>query len=150
MSSGYRDELSRAFERDDVVVLRDLLLRYHAYCKMSGNEQEQFAKNFDVVELMLLSGDDPDIGLAIVVLAAAMFDDPQFLFVMAAGPLQDILRHYRREIVDRVVAEARKNARFRWMLTGVFLHAIAREARPMIVSAIGTMTEFDSMPPRLT
>lgn len=149
MSSGYRDELTRALEREDVAALRERLLRYHSYGKLSGTERAQLAKNFDVVKFIDLSLDDPDLGLAIVALAAAMFDDPQFLFLMAAGPLENILRFYRREVVDRVVAEARKNTRFRWMLTGVFLHAIAEEARPMIVSAIGTMTEFDPMPPRL-
>lgn len=71
-----------------------------------------------------------------------------FNFFVAAGPLEDMLRKPSRDTVDRVVAEARKNARFRWMLTGMFLHAISQVARPHIVEAIGSITEADPMPPR--
>jgi hypothetical protein len=77
-----------------------------------------------------------------------MYDDEDFLFYVAAGPLEDVLRKPSRKTVDRVVAEARRNVRFRWMLTGMFLHAISQDARAHIVEAIGSITEADPMTPR--
>lgn len=102
-----------------------------------------------MIDAFYFTYDDPERGIALVALSASMYDEPDFLFLVAAGTLEDILRKSGRDIIDRVVAEARKNPRFRWMLTGIFLHAISDDARPHIVEAIGSMTEADPMPPRL-
>ncbi|WP_414714393.1 DUF6869 domain-containing protein [Sphingobium sp.] len=70
-----------------------------------------------------------------------MYDDPQFLFLVAAGSSEEMLHRPSREVIDRVVTEGKKNTRIRWMLTGIYLHAASDEARPEIATAIGTMTE---------
>ena len=68
---------------------------------------------------------DPERGLAYVMLAMAEYDDPEFLGLMSAGLLEDLLQDPTLEFVDRIAAEARKTARLRWMLGVPFKHAIA-------------------------
>jgi hypothetical protein len=148
--STYDDELIRALERPDVGELQTAVSAYHTYSELKGKEREAYFNECPApLELFFSTADDPDLGMALVALSASMYDDPHFLFLVAAGPLEDILGKPSREVIDRVVAEARKNARFRWMLTGIYLHAVSDEARPKIAAAIGTVTESDPVPPRL-
>ena len=67
---------------------------------------------------------DPERGLAYIALAMAEYDDSEFLELMSAGLLEDMLQDPSPELLGRVVAEARKTARFRWMLGIPFKHAI--------------------------
>lgn len=148
--STYDDELIRALERPDVGELQTAVSAYHTYSELKGKEREAYFNECpSPLELFFSTADDPDLGMALVALSASMYDDPHFLFLVAAGPLEDILGKPSREVIDRVVAEARKNARFRWMLTGIYLHAVSDEARPKIAAAIGTVRESDPVPPRL-
>ncbi len=41
--------------------------------------------------------------------------------VVAAGPLEDIIRLHLEQIVDRIVALSARSARFRFVLSGVWL-----------------------------
>jgi hypothetical protein len=68
---------------------------------------------------------DRERGLAYVMLAMAEYDDPDFLGLMSAGLLEDLLQEPDPEFVDRIAAEARKTTRLRWMLGIPFRHAIA-------------------------
>lgn len=147
--NSYHDELSRAMARRDVVELKKQVERYYQdYEVISKRRKDCSSMPSDDPEAFRSSERDPDWDLALVAMSASLYDDRGFLFFVAAGPLEDLLRKPSREIVDRIVAEARKNARFRWMLTGVWLHAISDSARPHIVAAIGTLIETDPMPPR--
>ncbi|WP_340316126.1 DUF6869 domain-containing protein [Rhizorhabdus argentea] len=147
--ASYNDELMRALARPDADDLRKAVEIYHEYYRTYGKAKEAFLnEHADAIEAFHFTDDDPERGIALVVLSASMSDDADFLFLVAAGSLEDVLRKPSRDIIDRVVAEARKNARFRWMLTGMFLHAISDDARPHIIEAIGSITEADPMPPR--
>ena len=147
--SSYNDERMRALSRPDAGTLQQAVEIYHDYYHTRGKAKEAFLdRHADMLDAFHFTGDDPDRGMALVALSASMYDDEGFLFLIAAGTLEDILRNPSSDMVDRVVAEARKNVRFRWMLTGIFLHAISSEARPRIVEAIGSMTEADPLPPR--
>ena len=147
--SSYSDELIRALARQDAADLRKAIEIYYDYYRTDGKGKEALPDSHSAtIDAFYLTCDDPDRGIALAALSASMYDDADFLFLVAAGPLEDILRKPSRDIIERVVAEARKNARFRWMLTGIFLHAISGDARPHIVAAIGPMTEADPMPPR--
>ena len=149
-SSTYDDELVRALGLPDAGELQTAVAAYHQYSKLGGEEKDAYFSECSApLEVFYSTADDPDLGMALVSLSASMYDDPQFLFLIAAGPLDDMLHRATREGIDRIVAESRKSARMRWMLTGIYLHAISDEARPKIVAAIGTMTENDPMPPRL-
>jgi hypothetical protein len=145
------NEVQRAMARPDV---DDLLLDLDDYCRFQreiaaedpnpGNYKH--AGNFAAV--MDAHWEDPDRGLAYVALAMSRYDDAHFLGVMAAGPLEDLLRDPSPEIADRIMEEARKTPRFRWMLSGVFLHAIAERVRPAIEKAVGGWALEQSLPPR--
>ncbi|MCY7280189.1 MAG: hypothetical protein LH610_04705 [Sphingomonas bacterium] len=92
---------------------------------------------------------DPEKTLAYVILAAANFDDPKFLGFVAAGSLEHLLNNPSAEMLGRILTEARKAPRFRWMLSGVWLHAIAEDARKPVVDAIGGWTlDNQTLPPR--
>lgn len=148
--STYNDELMRALGRPDAGELRNAVTAYQQYSKLKGKVKDAyFSECSALLELFYSTADDPDLGMALVSLSASMYDDPHFLFLVAAGPLEDMLHNPTREVIDRIVAESRKNARIRWMLTGIYMHAISDEARPKIVAAIGTMTDDHPMPPRL-
>lgn len=147
--STYHDELMRALGRPDVGELQTAVSSYHTYSELKGKEREAYFNECPApLELFFSTADDPDLGMALVALSASMYDDAHFLLLVAAGPLEDILGKSSREVIDRVVAEARKNARFRWMLSGIYLHAVSDEARPKIAAAIGTVTDSDPVPPR--
>lgn len=101
-----------------------------------------------MLDAYLALGLDPDRALAFVILAAATYDDPEYLFLTAAGPLEEILGKADPATLKRVANEARRTPRFRWMLTGLFLHAVRDDAvRRVIADAIGDVRGSDPMPP---
>ena len=133
----YCSELERALARPDLTDLQRQLATYKQY---QGADWPDDA-NDDMTAIMTAHWNDPDRGLAYVVLAAAHYDERPFLFFIAAGPLEDLLHDPSEEMLGRIVAEARKSPRFRWMLAGVWLHAISEHAREPIRRAIGGWTE---------
>lgn len=145
----YQDELMRATARHDIAVLRERVELYYQFNKGSGKEREALLEErFRDFDPYFFPSDDPDMGMAIVALALSMFDDPAFLGVIAAGPLEDLLQKPSSEILERILAESRKNARFRWLLRGVYPHAIAETARLQIAAVVGSITEAEPLPPR--
>src|SRR5689334_17594462 len=72
--------------------------------------------------------DELEKALAYVVIAASRTDDARFLGLLGCGPLEDVLENPSAEMLDRIVAEARKSARFRWLLSNPFKVAIAHRA----------------------
>ena len=133
----FSNELQRALARPD---LDDLVLNLEAYYEymqaIAANKPDEWnhpGDPFDVQDAY----QDPDRGLVYLALAAARYDDPHFLGVMAAGPLEDVLRDPAPEMLERILSEARKTHRFRWMLAGVWLHAIAERAREPAQEAVG-------------
>lgn len=122
------DELEVALARPDVDQLCqniDAYIRYGAN-EGSGEWPEEHAEGFG--EIISCAHDDPDKPLAYVVLAASRTDDAGFIAPLACGPLEDLLRDTSDELLDRVLAEARKSARFRWLLSHPFKVAIAPKA----------------------
>ena len=72
--------------------------------------------------------DDPNKALTYVVLGASRSDHPGFIACLGCGPLEDILREPSEEMIQRIVAEARKSARFRWLLSHPFKVAVSEAA----------------------
>ena len=95
---------------------------------------------------------DPDKALAYVMIAAARTDDPGFLAFMGAGPLENILYDPSPELLERIVAEARKTARFRWLLSVPYKIAIADRAWDSIkhfrITGEHEEPTADKLPPR--
>ena len=46
--------------------------------------------------------------------------DEEVLSVLAAGPLEELLSRHGSAFIERVESEASSNARFRWLLGGVY------------------------------
>ena len=140
----FYNELSRALFRSDAAELLRILEVYRCWSLKSDN----YPSECD--EVMASAHKDPEIALALVILAAANFDDPEFLRLMAAGTLEELLRKPSQDMLDRIIAEARKTERFRWMLSAVYNHAIEPEdVRLAISDVVGKLScETDPLPPR--
>ena len=96
--------------------------------------------------------DDPEQALAYVILAVARVDDADFLRLMGCGLLEDVLRNPSDEILQRVVAQARKSARFRWLLSCPFKVAVSANAWDAIeafrITGPHEEPALDTLPPR--
>ena len=131
------NELQRVLVRPDVEELIRELEGYREYMQeIIANEPER-TEPYTGNPFEVQDPRDADRALANVILASSRYDDPHFLGVMAAGPLEDILRDPTPELLERIIAEARKTLRFRWMLSGVWSHAIAERAREPVHEAVG-------------
>jgi hypothetical protein len=148
---GYLTELQRALARPDAEKMCqqvDAFIDYFA--GGAGDWPDDKADDFE--EIVACHHDDPQKAWAYVVLAASRSDDPAFLGYVGCGPLEDILRNPSAELLGRVVAEARKSARFRWLLSHPFKAAIAERAWEAIkgLRTTGPSEEPspDALPPR--
>lgn len=97
---------------------------------------------------------DRDGRLAMCVIGMAEYDDPSFLGLLAAGALEDALDTHpgdeplSDEFLYRVVAEARRTARFRWMLSGVWNYSFEPHVAQAVRDAVGDAKLEDPLPPR--
>lgn len=148
-SNRYFDELERALARPDANKMMEQLDRYANY--FDGKDwPDEYAEDFS--EILSCHFDDPGKAFACVVIGASRTDDPALLGLLACGPLEDVLRDPSQELLDRVVAEARKSARFRWLLSHPFKVALAERAWDAIEKfrTTGPHEEpaHDTLPPR--
>jgi hypothetical protein len=146
--NSFSNELERALARPDVATLRLNLEDYCHYMESvtgKGPDDWECEGNFNYV---YDAHENPDVALAYVMLALSEYDDPHFLGVVAAGPLEDTLREPRPELIQRVVAEALRTPRFRWMLRQIYL-PVAEWASRLLKEAAGDRTLDDPLPPRV-
>jgi hypothetical protein len=123
----YVDELERALARPDADKLVRQVASYAKYfAEGAGDWPDEHSDDF--AEIDDSHRDDPEKCLAYVVLAASQTDDPEFLGFVACGPLEDVLRNPSPELLERIEAEARKSARFRWLLSFPYKTAVSAEA----------------------
>ena len=123
----YSDELERALARSDSDKMIMQLDSYAEYlARGAGDWPDDDADDFN--EIVTCHHDDPGKALAYVALAASRSDDPAFLGYLACGPLEDVLRDPSFGLLERIVAEARKSARFRWLLSHPFQVAVSENA----------------------
>lgn len=147
----YFDELERALARPDADQMRRQLLDYARYdLGGAGEWPDDLADDFG--EIITCHFDDPDKALAYVVIAASQTDDAGFLGLMACSNLEDILCDPSSELVERVVAEAGKSGRFRWLLSHPFKIAVAERAwvaiEPFRITGPREEPSHDTLPPR--
>ena len=123
----YSDELERALARPDA---NTMIMQIDAYAEYftrgAGDWPDDKADDFN--EIVACHHEDPEKALAYVVIAASRSDDPAFLGYLGCGPLEDVLRDPSHGLLDRIVAEARKSARFRWLLSHPFKVAVSERA----------------------
>ena len=124
---GYSDELQRALARPDAQKMIQQLDAYADYfARGAGDWPDEYADDFE--EIITCHFDDPERALAYVIIGASRTDDPVFLAQLGCGPLEDVLENPSPELLDRIVAEGRKSARFRWLLSHPFKVAVAERA----------------------
>ena len=171
---GCSDEYERVLERSDLQELRRSLKSAEKFLtnqKPIANDQD-----VDIMEQLkeglgdglrdepddhsfdcFYDHDDPETLLAVSVLAATEFDHPRLIGFIAAGPLEDIFRVATRkfdpalvdELLVRIEDQARKSARFRWMLSGVWTYSFNAEHAERIKKAVaGVDMDRDPLPPR--
>lgn len=146
----FGSELSRAVARPDVEELRRSVSIYHDWSMRRSNGESP-----EEIDVWFCS-DDPDRSFALIMLAAANYDDEEFLALVAAGLLEDLVRNKAGErpspdeVIDRIAVEARRTARFRWMLSGVWMVADVKPAHAeKIRSAVGAANmNTDPLPSR--
>lgn len=147
----FENELQRALARSDAALMAEQLDAYIAYDEKGGGEwPEEHADDFG--EIISCYHDDPDKALAYVVMAAARTDNAGFLALMGCSNLEDVLGDPSAELLARVVAEARRSSRFRWLLSHPFKVAVSGEAWKAIEKFRSTgpheEPSFDTLPPR--
>jgi hypothetical protein len=121
--NAYLDELDRALARPDAdQMCRDLDAYAEYYENGCGEWPDEYADAFG--EIISCYHDDPKKAFAYVILGASRSDHPAFLGALGCGPLEDVLGCPSEELLDRIIAEARKSARFRWLLSHPFKVAI--------------------------
>jgi hypothetical protein len=142
----FSNELERALGRPDSDELARQIDVCHDHYR-AGLPEWTDQTSADLGAIADASLDDPDKTLAYVMLAASRYDDADFLGFVACGPLENMLVNPSPDVVERVVTEARKTPRFRWMISIPFRHALAPEAleaiRPLLVDA-----DKEPLPPR--
>ncbi|GEN01950.1 DUF6869 domain-containing protein [Methylobacterium radiotolerans] len=147
----YSSEIERALARPDAGQMRQQLLAYAKHhAEGDGDWPEELADDFD--EILLCRFEDPEKALAYVIIAASQSDDAKFLALLACGNLEDVLRDPAPELLERIVAEARKSARFRWLLSHPFKVAVADQAWDAIeqfrITGPHEEPPRDQLPPR--
>jgi hypothetical protein len=120
-------ELQRALARPDSGVMAKQIDAYIAYDAKGGGEwPDEHADDFS--EIISCVFHDPEKALAYVVIAAARTDNAEFLALMGCSNLEDVLREPSAELLGRIAAEARRSARFGWLLSHPFKGAISKRA----------------------
>ena len=119
----YSEELDWALARPNAhQMCRDPDANAEIYENDCGEWPEEHADAFG--EIISRCHDDPEKAFAYVILGASRSDHPAFLGGLGCGPLEDVLQNPSEELLERIVAEARKSARFRWLLSNPFRVAI--------------------------
>jgi hypothetical protein len=145
-------ELERALARPDAqTMIRqiDAFADYHA--GGAGDWPDEYTDDF--AEIVTCHHDDPEKALAYVVIAASRTDDAAFLGYLGCGPLEDAFRQPSPDLIGRVVAEARKSARFRWLLSNPFQMAVSESVweaiAPFRMTGPHEEPSLDLLPPRI-
>jgi hypothetical protein len=156
IDEGFTDELHRALARPDAEAMIRQIDAFAAYSaredsgEVTGGWPDDHADDFS--EILTCHHDDPNKALAYVVIAASRTDDASFLGSLACGNLEDVLREPSDDFIARIVAEARKSACFRWLLSNPFKVAVSKSAWEAIEQFRSTgpheEPSFDTLPSR--
>ena len=139
----YSSELQRVLARSDIDKLRSQLATYYKHSATEWPDEV----NQDMDAVMDAYSDDPERGLAYVVLAMAEYEDADFLGLMSAGLLENLLQDPTPDLLDRIATEARKTARMRWMLGIPYRHAISARAWQKIKDYVIQDVDGTPLPP---
>ncbi|GAA4714715.1 hypothetical protein H9L13_04880 [Sphingomonas lutea] len=101
---------------------------------------------------MLNAGPDAEKALAYVIIAASRTDDANFLLFLGCGPLENLLFYASPELMRRIIAEARRSARFCWLLSCPYKIAIDQavweQIKPFRQTGEHEEPSLETLPPR--
>jgi hypothetical protein len=144
---GSSTELDRALAREDADDLDRQLRVHQSYFK--AGFQDNTEENHADIDAVIGAISDPDRSLAYLALATAHFDDEPYLAFLAVDLLEEnLLWDPSPEILERVLAEGRRDSRFRWMLSHVCERMIAERARAPVTEIVGARSAETPLPPR--
>lgn len=155
-SDGFNNELARALARPDIDELRESLEVYYQWNQRrrgSHVDEDDWPDGLD----LWFTDADRDRALALIALAMASSDDEEFLVLVACGLLESTLSHgpaidkipLSEEFLQRIVVEARRTPRFRWMLSAMWTTGMPQNEAKLIADAVGSAScETDPLPPR--
>ena len=152
-TKSFENELARALARPDLDELRTSLSVYYQWTKPARRRDDDWPNGLD----LWFNFDKSDRNLALIALAMAAYDDEEFLILVACGLLESTLFQelahsglpLSNEFLDRIVVEARRTPRFRWMLSAMWTSGMPPEKAQKIKEAVGTAScETDPLPPR--
>ena len=150
--NSYLSELERALARPDADRMCRQIDAYAKYYRSdeTGAWPEEYAEDFG--EILSCHHGDPEKAFSYVILGASRTDDAGFLAFLGCGPLEDVLDDPTDELLERIVTEARKSNRFRWLLSHPFKVAVSDSAWLAIEKfrSTGPHEEppLDTLPPR--
>ena len=147
----FSSELERALARPDAEKLIRQIDAYAAHIASGDADWPgQFADDFG--EILDSHYEDVEKVLAYVVLGASRSNNPDFVNLLGCGTLENLLENPSAEMIARIVAEARKFARFRWMLSSPFKVAVSEAAwraiEPFRITGPHEEPPPETMPPR--
>jgi hypothetical protein len=143
-------ELRRALGRPDADKLARQVDAFADYfANGEGDWPDEHADGFGEV---LDSSCDPEKALAYVLIGASRTDNAEFIRFLGCSLLEDALHDASPELLKRIVAEARRSPRFRWLLSCPFRIAIGEAAwdEIKVFRQTGEHEEpsLDTLPPR--
>ena len=62
----------------------------------------------------------PELGFKLIVFTLSHFNEPSEIAYLAAGPLENLVRSHGSQMIDQIEREAAGNARFRFLLSGIW------------------------------
>jgi hypothetical protein len=95
--------------------LIDDWIRYHAEDRKSTDPLLSACVKVDEIV-----HDDPEAGWTLTLALVEAAPDHRVLAMVAAGPLEELLKRSSDRLIDRVEAQARRDPKFRRCLTGVW------------------------------
>ncbi|MEM7690429.1 MAG: DUF6869 domain-containing protein [Pseudomonadota bacterium] len=159
-SKSFENEYQRVLARSDLSEMRRTLKSAARFVRSNRKLLDEDPHDQGFGEIY--EPDDPERLLAFSILAMAEFDDPHLIGLIAAGPLEDIFMFSAigseylppadpdliENLLVRIEDEARKTARFRWMLSGVWTTSFKPDHAKRIETACAGASLEDTLPPR--
>ena len=144
------DELQRALARPDARHLTDQIDAYIEYfANGAGEWPDDWADDF--TEIITCVHDDADRALAYLLISSVRTNNTEFLGLMGQS-LEALLSDPAPAFLARIVAEARRSARFRWLLSNPVRELMSDEAWDAIkefrLTGPHDAPSADSLPPR--
>lgn len=146
----FGSEFERAMARSDIDQLKRIIAEHFAEHKASkaGENTENYP-----LDPLIFERDDPERNLALVAIAMSTYDDESYLGLVSAGLLEDIFFLENKvpdQLLMRIEAEALRNPRFLWMLSGMYSDSFKPECREFVQHLTKDISFGDPMPPKDT